>query len=530
MENQLGQPAPAAKGFLARNTALNFLGQFLPLLVGILMTPLIIRGLGTERFGILSLAWVVIGYFSLFDLGLGRATTKFVSEFIGTRKSGTLPSLFWTSLLFNGLLGIIGGLAMAAATPYFVNHIFRIPPELLGEAKASFFILSVSVPVVVITSALRGFLEGGQRFTLVNAVKIPSSSLTFLIPALALPLGLRLPPIVHLLLIARFASALTYALLCFKAFPVLSRSISINGKLIRFLLSFGGWITVTNVVAPLLVYLDRFFIGSRLSLDAVAFYTAPYQIITRLWILPMSLVVTLFPVFSAIGKERQDELGDLYARSSKYLLLIMGPLILFIVLFAGNILQLWLGPEFAQKSTLVLQILAVGVLVNSLVNIPFSIIQGIGRPDITAKFHLLELPLYAWLAWVLIGRLGITGAALAWSIRVLVDALLILLAIQKLVPSSLPAMIRAGFGKAAIILSGLAAISSSVVLLTKILVIKIMFTVGLLPIFYLIVWYRVLSRGERQTLPSALGLVTLSRLRRKIRPANKRNSKNIDSL
>ena len=68
---------------LARNTALNIVGQVIPLVVGVVATPYTIRHLGPERFGILSLAWIIVGYFALFDLGIGPATTKFVAELLG---------------------------------------------------------------------------------------------------------------------------------------------------------------------------------------------------------------------------------------------------------------------------------------------------------------------------------------------------------------------------------------------------------------------------------------------------------------
>ncbi|MCI0403070.1 MAG: flippase, partial [Acidobacteria bacterium] len=51
--------------------------------MGVLCIPPIIAGLGAERFGLLALAWAVLGYFNIFDLGLGRATTKFVAESLG---------------------------------------------------------------------------------------------------------------------------------------------------------------------------------------------------------------------------------------------------------------------------------------------------------------------------------------------------------------------------------------------------------------------------------------------------------------
>jgi O-antigen/teichoic acid export membrane protein len=68
---------------LAKNTLWNLLGSGAPLLVAFFAIPKLIAGLGMARFGVLTLAWVVIGYFSLFDLGLGRALTKITSDKLG---------------------------------------------------------------------------------------------------------------------------------------------------------------------------------------------------------------------------------------------------------------------------------------------------------------------------------------------------------------------------------------------------------------------------------------------------------------
>lgn len=204
------------------------------------------------------------------------------------------------------------------------------------------------------------------------------------------------------------------------------------------LVGFGGWVTVSSVIGPILVYLDRFMIGALLSMAAVAYYAAPYEMVTRLWIVPTSLGVALFPAFSTlIGRGQQERLLALLSRSVKWVLLTLGPTVIIVITLARDILQLWLGSAFAAESTLILQILAVGVLVNSLAHVPYSLIHALGRPDLTAKFHLAELPLHVLLAWWLIGRWGAPGAALAWSIRVAVDALLLFIAACRLasVPS-----------------------------------------------------------------------------------------------
>ncbi len=72
-----------------------------------------------------------------------------------------------------------------------------------------------------------------------------------------------------------------------------------------------------------------------------------------------------------------------------------------------------------------MQWLAIGVFFNGIAQIPFALVQGSGRPDITGKLHLWELPAYGLLLWVLIHTNGIEGAAIAWTARVVVDALIL---------------------------------------------------------------------------------------------------------
>ena len=409
---------------LARNAVMNFIGQGAPLLVGVITIPLIVRGLGTERFGLLSLAWVILGYFTVFDLGLGRATTKFVAEALGRGEEDQIPRLVWTAVTVQGVFGILGAVVLVGITPLLVERILSIPPMLVQEATASFYLLALAIPVVLISGSFRGVLEAKQRFDLVNAVRIPSNTLVFLLPLVGLILGLQLPGIVALILVSRFVTLLALIALDFQVLPTL-RGVSTSFGHFPTLLSYGAWVTITNIVGPLMVYLDRFLIASLLSLGMVAYYTAPFEAVTRFWIIPASLLTTLFPAFSTLGVVgHQERLEALFARSLKYLVLVLGPLILLLVLFAEEILQAWLGSDFAMQSTVVLQMLALGVLFSSLSHIPYALLQGVGRPDLTAKINLLELPIYMMILWILIGRWGIAGVAAAWMIRAALDALL----------------------------------------------------------------------------------------------------------
>lgn len=410
---------------IARNTLINLIGQVLPLLVAVVTIPFVVRGLGTERFGLLALAWVVLGYFTIFDLGLGRATTKYVAEALGKGEEDRVPSIIWTAVTVQVIMGSVGAIVLLATTDLLVDRVLNIPQELLDEARITFHLLAFSIPVVLISSSFSGALEAAQRFDLINALRIPISILTYFLPLLGLFLGLGLPGIVALILLARLCALAAFVIMNLRIRPEL-REYSPSSALLSQLFAYGGWITVSSVVGPILVYLDRFLISSLLTIAAVAYYTAPYEAVTRLWIISASLTMTIFPAFSALqGGKNEKRLKTLFARSVKYILLATGPVVIVIWLFAGEMLHIWLGADFVAESTSAMQILAVGVLINSLGQTPFAFLQGVGRPDLPAKFHLIELPVYVALAWILVSKFGIVGAAEAWTLRVALDTFLL---------------------------------------------------------------------------------------------------------
>ena len=71
------------------------------------------------------------------------------------------------------------------------------------------------------------------------------------------------------------------------------------------------------------------------------------------------------------------------------------------------------------------QFLAIGVFLNSLANVPFGLVQSVGRPDLTAKSHMIELPFYLFILWWLLNAYGIVGVAIAWVLRVAVDTIIL---------------------------------------------------------------------------------------------------------
>lgn len=416
-------PSPGGSS-LVRNILWNLLGHGAPLFVAFLAIPLLINGLGTERFGVLVLAWMVVGYFTLFDLGIGRAITKYTSEYLARKAFPELNELIWTSLLTLFAIGVLGMAVIYSLAPYLVTRVLVIPSTIQREAIDAFGLLAFSLPIVVGTSAARGILEAQNRFDIVNAIAIPAGVANYLLPLAAIHIANDLSLVVLFLVAGRTITWLLFLYFSLNSLaglrvPKLPR-LSCATQLFRF----GGWVTVSSIIGPLMTYTDRFIVGALLTMSAVAYYATPYDLVTKLGIVAPGVMNVLFPVLITSITLRQGDFWTLHHRATKFILLALAPIVVCALMFAQLFLDLWLGAEFAANSRGVFQILSVGVLFNSLAVVPFTAIHAAGRADLSAKAHLVELPIYLLTLWFLVRNFGIEGVAIAWLLRVVLDYLL----------------------------------------------------------------------------------------------------------
>jgi O-antigen/teichoic acid export membrane protein len=412
---------------IAHNARWNAVGQGIPLLVGLAAIPITAQALGAARFGLLGLIWAVLGYAGALDLGLGRATTKFVAEHLSRGDQTTVRRVATVAVTGQIVLGSLAGLLLFAATPLLVDRVFHVPGAVAAESRVAFRLVALSVPLVVGSLGLRAILEAAQRFDLVNLIRMPTSILVFVVPAVVASLGGSLALIVALLAAVRLAGALAFAFALGRAIPAFRWDWGGARETLRALLGYAGWVAVSNTINPMLVYLERFMLGSLAGVAAVAYYAAPYEAVTRLLIVPASLASALFPALSASGAGEAARLRHerLFQRALRFLLLTLGAPIFVVIGCAGPLMTAWLGPVYAVHSAPALAILAAGVLINALAHLPAAYLLGRGRPDLPAKFQIVELVLYVVAAWLLVRAFGVTGAAIAWTGRVTLDAALL---------------------------------------------------------------------------------------------------------
>jgi O-antigen/teichoic acid export membrane protein len=417
------RPATRSRGIVG-NLAWNLAGEVLPALAAVIAIPVLVHQLGAERFGVLTVSWMMAGYFGLFDLGLGRALTQTMAQNYSRGRDASAAVMFWTVFATMLLFGVIAAVALAMPASWLAHRALKIPPALQAETLTGFYLIASGLPMLISASAPRAALIAADRFDLLNLIRTAVGIMSFLAPVLLLPFTHNLAWLIGALVLNRVISWALYLGASLHALD-LRAHIAVRAGTIPPLLGFGAWITVSSAIAPILVYLDRFLIGALLPIAALTAYSVPMEIVSKSFIFPAAVSGVMFPAFARGLTADPAAPTALFARAVKLVGLVLLPFCAAVVAFAPQIMSLWIDRRFALQSSRVLQILALGAFITGLAWIPLALLHGARRPDLPAKIHLTDCSIYALLLWIGIRRFGLSGAALTWTGRLLLENLVL---------------------------------------------------------------------------------------------------------
>jgi O-antigen/teichoic acid export membrane protein len=413
---------------IKKNTLWNLFGALAPLAVGVVAVPYLIEQIGMAAFGVLTLVWTLIGYFSLFDMGLGRALTQQVAVHRAEADVDNLRSKVVVGILLTLAAGVVGSFLLGLAVLAGAAGWLGVDEDLRGETQAALWVAVVGIPLTTVTAGLRGVLEGYERFRAVNVLKSFLGTMNFLLPMAAVAVfDGGLVTIVAALVIGRVVVLGVHLILVMRLFPAAATNRDVDHRRgASELLSFGAWSALSNVISPLLTTVDRFLISSRLGAAVVAHYTVPFEVVTRLLLLPLALTSAAFPRMTSLYRVDLEAARRLYWRTLGALSVLMGPICLACALAAQPLLYLWLGAQFATEAAPVVMVLALGAFFNAVAHVPYTLIQASGQPKTTALFHLVQAMVYVPCLVYAIDAGGVLGAAWAWTARTAVDLAMLL--------------------------------------------------------------------------------------------------------
>jgi O-antigen/teichoic acid export membrane protein len=404
----------------------NTAGLVLPLIVAAFTVPDLIERLGSERFGLLALAWGLIGYAGVLDLGIGRALTQMVARLRGEGNLTPIPNVLATAGRITQITGLAGGVLIVLTVLLGGYTWIKTQGVPSSEVRNAMLLLAIALPVQAMSATYRGMNEAYLNFKDISLVRVGLGVVSFGGPYLvafyttdmfwlvATLVGSRL---IALLFFHRLANA------CLEDGKSGGNDAAYSPQIAKSLFHFGWWATVSSVLSPLLVQSDRFVIAAVISTAAVTVYVVPYEVVAQSLVLVGAVSSVMFPTLSKMLQEQPD---DWQAYFRRWLALVAGMMFLvctLLAIFLPTIFHLWLKEKFVPESVVIGQVLCLGVFANAIGSMYYALLHAKGRADLTAKLHLIELPLFILLLMGLLHQFGLMGAAWAWVGRMVFDAI-----------------------------------------------------------------------------------------------------------
>ncbi len=387
--------------------------------------PFIVHSLQVDLYGILTLSGIVIGYFSFLEFGLGAATVKYIAQYLAQKQEEKISETFWSSLLVYAVLGSLGTAVIYFSVPFFVNYFFKIPADLKPVAIIVLKVGSFGFLISMLSSVAGGVIRAASRFDIFNRVTIGLGTLQVGLTVLLLILKYSLVEIVISNLFVQCLSILAFWRRANDLFPSLKKP-AFSLKAIIRLFKFGGFVAVSGAIGPVLLNIEKIFLSALYPISSLTYYYIPFALMDKLAVIRFSFSSVLFPAFSYLqDSDIKDIRRDLHFKSMLYIYFISFFFIVFLIVFGKDFLGLWMGNDFAQRSTQILTILMFAGLINTLAAPSMVALQGLDKPHLPAFFHVIELILYLPLSYFLIRKLGGVGAAYAWVLRVSLDTFLL---------------------------------------------------------------------------------------------------------
>ncbi|HZZ01664.1 oligosaccharide flippase family protein [Paraburkholderia sp.] len=390
---------------IVKNIFINFAGAIAPTFISLVTVPAYIHLMGVERYGVINLVWTLIGYFSVLDLGTSLATENQISK-ARAAKDDSIECIFWSAWFMNLGTGIVGGLLVYLGAFLYITHGVKIEPAFQHEVMASLPWIAVAVPIANVSWVFAGAINGVERFTSFNINQTLGTALFQLLPLASIfCFSPSLAVVIPAAVVARLIAGVLLGAAAFRAIGI--RRIRLpQWRVMVELFRYGRWMLMFSGANMIASTLDRVLVGALMGARFVTYYATPQNLITRLNLLPIAMVRTLFPRLSAVSRADADALAH---SALAFLNGAFTPCVIVALFALKPFLTLWLGPTFAAAAP-VAGVLVLGVWLSGQCGILGILIQAQTSPAYVAGVSWLELPVFAGALWCGIHWFGIMGA------------------------------------------------------------------------------------------------------------------------
>ena len=396
--------------------------------------PFLIKNIGAASYGFFIFLSTINGIASVANFGFGEATLRYVALYYTKNEIPTIKNILSTSLLIYIVLGAFVGSMVYLLAP----QISDLLKEKSIDSETAIYLIRVSVATFIVRFTFGIFAmvpQALQRFDISSKITIGETILRVALYVIVILKGYGLTGLVY----SELLLALIYVVTNYFITSSIFKKIWFLGKfskdLFKQIFSYSIYAALTQIVGLLWQYSDRILLGYFIGSAAIAYFSVPQQIIFKILGVIAAGSAVLFPKFSV------DVISeDIKLIFKKYtLLFLMFSIIIFstLSLIIPDFLTLWISPEFAEQAKDIAIILAMSCIIRGAFPIYQNLFKGIGKPKYNLYIITASSLTIVILDLILIPKLGLKGAGIAYLLSPLVGVVTIYFIYIKLFKESI---------------------------------------------------------------------------------------------
>lgn len=425
------------KSHEGRSLLFSYAGFILPASLGVFLLPILVGFLGPERFSLFTTLFVIGIFLVSLDFGISASITRQTSKALATKNQSYASEIIGTGLSLMFVLGIIiffGG--MAVNEIYLIKNI-NLELVSIDEFNWAFIAICFGVIPTLLTSALRGGLEGRQIFIAASILRILSGSIALVAPIILAFFVTKLDYIFWFIAILR---TLIFIIAFFKTklilqIPNQSEILNYKRSVFRQLLQYGLWVSVGHIIAGLIVtgIIDRLLLSSVLLPDDILSFSIPKDIIARVLLIPSAISLILLP--KLVELFINQPLQDIKCQIFNFYILQIAPFCFFLSAIGPELLIYITANNVSSNSPYLFDVFLLSLLFYMPTYVLHTNLLAEGKPELSALRHVIQIPFYIlasylisqttqiellgylWLGWVLIDLAMLELISLKFSDR-----------------------------------------------------------------------------------------------------------------
>ena len=368
-----------------------------PVALGTISTPIIVKSLGTRQYGIYALVLGLIAY--SFNFNIGRAVTKYVAEYTSTGETEKIRNVLGATFTINLIVGFLGLGVIALLAPFLVSRVFQIEESFRHEALVAVYLSAVIIFAFVWGQVFNAVLQGLNRIDVYSKVQNLTNLLMVCGSVTIALAGYGLIELLYWNLATTSVGAFLAAVMSHRLLPEFRFSLKTSSEAFRKVIWFSAPVVAYQIVGNVVLLFERGWITAKLGSEDLTYYVVPMTPGILLHGFAFSAMMTLFPIVSALDDRAQ--LLTLYRKATKMISFVVVFAVATLIALNQPILTLWIGADFASRSgtLLILHSLTFGIV--AMLVVAYQLADGVGLPSfgfwVGLFVLLISLPLMLFL-------------------------------------------------------------------------------------------------------------------------------------